>query len=146
MESGSPWIRLLGYNDADERIWLRDRLFREDRAAGSLSHPSIVSGGQLGGGQLPPATLDADQAMDALVDVIVQKYAPLPERSLRKLIVMLRGGAQQWEGLRMAAFARARVRLGQSTIGGTTWYWPIGESPSASRHSSAQDEDRKSVV
>ncbi len=41
-------IRLLGYNDADERVWLRDRLFREARAAGCLSHPSIVTIYQVG--------------------------------------------------------------------------------------------------
>src|SRR6476469_8761579 len=36
-------IRLLGYNDNEEQAWLRDRLFREARAAGSLCHPSIVT-------------------------------------------------------------------------------------------------------
>jgi uncharacterized protein YcaQ len=95
---------------------------------------------QLGGGELPPPTLDADQTMDLLVDVIVQKYAPLPERSLRELIVMLRGGAPQWEGLRGAAFARAKVRLGQCLVDGTRWYWPAGEAPGASRYRSAQGD------
>ena len=41
-------IRLLGYNDAEERVWLRDRLFREARAAGCLSHPAIVTIYQVG--------------------------------------------------------------------------------------------------
>ncbi len=36
-------IRLLGYNDNEEQEWLRDRLFREARAAGSLCHPGIVT-------------------------------------------------------------------------------------------------------
>jgi len=45
----------------------------------------------------PPAALtplvDPAQAMDALVDAIVGKYAPLPERSLGELNSHLRGGA-----------------------------------------------------
>ena len=48
---------------------------------------------------LPQTCADADAAMDALVDAIMHKYAPLPERSLRELISLLRGGAPQWETL-----------------------------------------------
>jgi uncharacterized protein len=76
-----------------------------------------------------------DAAMDALVDVIVHKYAPLPERSLAELIRMLRGGAPQWDGLRAAAFARAKRRLASTQVSDTTWYWPQGESPSSKRYS-----------
>lgn len=83
---------------------------------------------------LPQTKDDPAQAMDALVDVIVHKYAPLPERSLRELIGMLRGGAPQWEALRAAAFARAKARLASVELDGTRWYWPGGESPSAKRH------------
>jgi uncharacterized protein len=93
---------------------------------------------------LPQATPDPDQAiqaMDALVDVIVHKYAPLPERSLRELINMLRGGAPQWDTLRSAAFARAKERLASVMIDSTTWYWPQGESPSANRYSDAAQTD-----
>lgn len=92
---------------------------------------------------LPPADDDADparvmDAMDTLVDVIVHKYAPLPERSLRELIGMLRGGAPQWQAHRPAAFASARARLPNATVDGNTWYWPAGESPTAKRHAAAQ--------
>jgi uncharacterized protein len=77
----------------------------------------------------------ADDAMDALVDVIVGKYAPLPERSLAELIrLLLRGGVPQWHGLRAAAFARAKLRLASAQVGGVTWYWPQGESPTSKRH------------
>ncbi len=93
---------------------------------------------------LPQTTDDPDQAiraMDALVDVIVHKYAPLPERSLRELINMLRGGAPQWEALRPAAFVRAKARLASCTMDGITWYWPQGESPAAKRHAEAAQAD-----
>ncbi len=78
--------------------------------------------------------VDPAAAMDALVDVIVGKYAPLPERSLRELINHLRGGAPQWDAWRATAFARARLRLASVEIDGVTWYWPPGESPHAARH------------
>jgi uncharacterized protein len=68
------------------------------------------------------------------VDVIVNQYAPLPERSLRELINMLRGGAPQWEALRSAAFARAKERLSSVEIEGVTWYWPVSESPTSKRY------------
>ena len=89
---------------------------------------------------LPQTAHDPTQAMDALVDVIVHKYAPLPERSLRELINMLRGGAPQWEALRAAAFARAKTRLASAEADGSTWYWPLDESPIAKRHVSAQND------
>jgi uncharacterized protein len=89
---------------------------------------------------LPQEPADPAQAMDALVDVIVLKYAPLPERSLRELINMLRGGAPQWEALRSAAFARAKARLAHSIIDGMIWYWPEDESPNSKRYASAQEE------
>ena len=82
--------------------------------------------------------LDPAESMDALVDVIVQKYAPLPERSLRELIGHLRGGAPQWSTLRAAAFTRAKERLASATVDGVTWYWPAAEKPDAARHQSPE--------
>jgi serine/threonine protein kinase len=41
-------IRLIGYNDGEEASFLRDRLFKEARAAGRLSHPGIVTIYQVG--------------------------------------------------------------------------------------------------
>jgi uncharacterized protein len=80
------------------------------------------------------AAPDPALALDALVDVIVHKYAPLPERSLSELIRMLRGGGPQWEALRAAAFARAKLRLISTAVEGVVWYWPQGESPDAKRY------------
>jgi uncharacterized protein len=88
----------------------------------------------------PPAA-DPHAAMDALVDTVVAKYAPLPERSLSELVSHLRGGAPQWEGLRRAALARAKARLPNAPVDGLTWYWPADESPGSRRHARADDED-----
>jgi uncharacterized protein len=81
----------------------------------------------------PPAQ-DPAAALDALVDVIVAKYAPLPERSLGELVSHLRGGAPQWADGRRAALARARQRLPSARVDGVIWYWPKGEAPASRRH------------
>jgi uncharacterized protein len=78
--------------------------------------------------------VSAEQSMDALVDVIVNKYAPLPERSLVELIRLLRGGVPQWDSLRATAFENAKQRLASARIDGVTWYWPSNESPQSKRH------------
>lgn len=77
---------------------------------------------------------DPQQAMDALIDVIAHKYAPLPERSLGELVSHLRGGAPQWAHLRRDALARAKQRLASATVDGLTYYWPAGENPASRRH------------
>jgi uncharacterized protein len=82
---------------------------------------------------LPPAT--PEQAMDALIDVIVHKYAPLPERSLAQLTgLLVRGGTPQWKALRPAAMARAKQRLASVVLDGVAWCWPQGELPASARH------------
>ncbi|MDO8768026.1 MAG: crosslink repair DNA glycosylase YcaQ family protein [Burkholderiaceae bacterium] len=82
----------------------------------------------------PTEVPDPQTAMDALVDVIVHKYAPLPERSLGELIGHLRGGAPQWAHLRRESLARAKERLASATIDGQTYYWPATENPASRRH------------
>jgi uncharacterized protein YcaQ len=74
----------------------------------------------------PPPT-DARAAHDALVDVIVAKYAPLPFATLGQLLSHLGGGVPQWRGERGAALARAKARLAHERIDGVDWYWPAGE-------------------
>ena len=81
-----------------------------------------------------PAAGDAHAAMDQLIDVVVNKYAPLPERSLGELVSHLRGGAPQWAELRRDALARSKARLPSATLAGTRWYWPAGENPGAKMH------------
>lgn len=89
-----------------------------------------------------PPPSDSAAAMDALVDVVVGKYAPLPERSLSELVHHLRFGVPHWAALRRAALARAKARLPWAEVGGTRWYWPAGENPAARRHAAVADEPR----
>jgi uncharacterized protein YcaQ len=84
---------------------------------------------------------DPAAAMDALLDVIVAKYAPLPTASLGQLASHLCSGAPQWRHLRNAALARARQRLPRAHVGGTDWVWPAGEDPAALHHA-VRDEAR----
>ena len=80
------------------------------------------------------ASADPATAMDTLVDVIVNKYAPLPASSLAQLIVLLKFAVPQWTDERKAALTRAKARLPHATIEGHTWYWPEGENPRSRRH------------
>jgi uncharacterized protein YcaQ len=74
---------------------------------------------------------DPALAMQALIDVIVRQYAPLPERSLSELIGLLRGGAPQWAAQRQASLAHAKQRLASARVAGIHWYWPANEDPRA---------------
>ena len=84
--------------------------------------------------EMPAAAADAEAALDTLVDVVLNKYAPLPERSMSELIMHLRYGAPQWADGRRAALARAKARLPSARVDGLTWYWPAGENPCSKRH------------
>jgi len=77
---------------------------------------------------------DPDRALDALVDVAVAAYAPLPAASLGALVGRLAAGAPQWAARRPAALARARARLAHAVVDGLSWYWPDGENPASRRH------------
>ncbi len=71
--------------------------------------------------------------MDALVDLVVAKYAPLPFASLGQLISHLGLGAPQWRGQRTATLARAKQRLAHQRLDSIDWYWPASEQPMAAR-------------
>ena len=80
-----------------------------------------------------PLQLDPSEALDALIDTIVAKYAPLPSASLGQLLTLLSGGAPQWKHLKAAAFKRAQERLPHCVVDGITWYWPVDENPASRR-------------
>jgi len=81
----------------------------------------------------PPDDATADARMDALVDLAVDQYAPLPASCLGHLLYLLSGGTPQWAGRRAAALARAKQRLGHARVGGVAWYWPATEDPASRR-------------
>ena len=67
--------------------------------------------------------------LDALVDVVVNIYAPLPAASLSYAVRRLRYAVPQSSHELTAALQRARHRLAHARIDGVDWYWPIGEQP-----------------
>jgi uncharacterized protein len=88
------------------------------------------------GPQATAAPLDAgtvNSRMDALVDVIARKYAPLPAITLGRLMSLLCGGAPQWRGQRGDALKRAKQRLAHARIDGIDWYWPAMERAASVR-------------
>src|SRR5690348_7273035 len=67
--------------------------------------------------------------LDALVDIVVRAYAPLPSVSLARLVRRLRYGAPQLQRGIESALGRARKRLAHARIDGIDWYWPPAEQP-----------------
>jgi len=72
---------------------------------------------------------DPDAKLDAMVDVIVRMYAPLPAPSFSPLVMRLRWGVPQWSDRVPKALARAKHRLAHASADGTEWYWPSDETP-----------------
>jgi uncharacterized protein YcaQ len=66
---------------------------------------------------------------DALVDVAVNLYAPLPAASLSYYVRRLRYAVPQWQEEITGALRRARERLAHARVDGVDWYWPNEEKP-----------------
>jgi uncharacterized protein len=79
--------------------------------------------------------------LDALVDVVVRTYAPLPGPTLSYVVSRLRYGAPQWKQDLRGALERARRRLAHARVDQVDWYWPAGEDPASARHA-PEDELR----
>ena len=77
---------------------------------------------------------DPHAAMDTLVDLLLAKYAPMPERSFGETVSRLAFGVPQWSADRRAAFTRALERHPTVVIDGVRWVWPAGEQPRAAAH------------
>jgi len=79
-------------------------------------------------GPEPTDAAERRARLDALIDVVVRIYAPLPGASLRSFVRELRFAVPQWHGELKSALQRARERLSQARVDGVDWYWPSGES------------------
>ena len=79
--------------------------------------------------ELGPADAAARRArIDALVDILVRIYAPLPVASLAFFVRRLRFAVPQWHKELKSALQRAKERLSHARVEGIDWYWPAGES------------------
>jgi len=80
----------------------------------------------------PPVALAAAARrarVDALVDVVVGLYAPLPRQTMSRLVSRLRYAVPQWGSELPRALQRAVVRLPHVRLDGVEWFWPAGEDP-----------------
>ena len=84
---------------------------------------------------------EVDHAIDELLDVLLNKYAPIPANSIGTLLGRMRWGVPQWHAKLPAAIKRAKQRLAQTTIDGVTWYWPA-EIKIGATHQLLDDELR----
>ncbi len=74
-----------------------------------------------------------DQRLDALIDLMVNLYAPLPASSLVQLVAHLRNGVPQWREHLTAGKQRVVQRLSSAMVDGQRWFWPADESPAVWR-------------
>ncbi|MEO8366222.1 MAG: crosslink repair DNA glycosylase YcaQ family protein, partial [Pseudoxanthomonas sp.] len=83
-----------------------------------------------------PAPVDSEAVegrLDALIDLIAGKYAPLPDASLGQLVSYLGNGVPQWNAARKPALLRARQRLQRARVEGVDWLWPADERAQSRR-------------
>lgn len=78
-------------------------------------------------GLAPTDAAECQARMDALVDVAVRIYAPLPGSSLASLVRQLRFAVPQWHGELKSALQRVKQRLSHTRVDGIDWYWPAEE-------------------
>jgi uncharacterized protein len=67
--------------------------------------------------------------LDALVDMVVRKYAPLPAARLSPLVRRLRHAVPQLAQGIDDALERAKRRLAHARVDGADWYWPADDTP-----------------
>jgi uncharacterized protein len=115
------------------------RVARRDSGTRVYAVRTSAAGVAAASDETAAASPAVDVRIDALVDVIVQKYAPLPSRSLGQLLSHLKSGVPQWASHRAAALKRATTRLARARVDGIEWYWPAGEMPASGRWRSDEE-------
>jgi uncharacterized protein YcaQ len=128
--------RTRGYWGGEQQAgtWLLDqlhyrgrlRVVRRDqgtRVYAAVAHPPVDES---------PAARAA--RADALLDLVLRQYAPLPAPSLGYLVSLLGYGAPHLRTEARAALRRIRERHPHALIDGRVWHWPAGESPVSARH------------
>ena len=81
----------------------------------------IYTAHQHGLGPTDKATCRAN--IDALIDVALRIYSPLPGRSLSFLVRRLRLAVPQWQNELTRALQRTKLRLSHTRIDSVDWYW-----------------------
>ncbi len=76
----------------------------------------------------PADTAEHLTRLDALVDVAVRLYAPLPGPCLSDLVRRLRFAVPQWRSELKNALQRVKQRLSHARVAGVDWYWPPEEN------------------
>ena len=82
---------------------------------------------RIGAGPSRASTAERLARIDALVDVAVRIYAPLPGPCLSDLVRRLRFAVPQWRSRLKNALQRVKQRLSHARVGGVDWYWPAEE-------------------
>ena len=78
--------------------------------------------------RVPRNAVERRARIDALVDVVVQIYAPLPGSGLSYYVRRLRYAAPQLQKELPGALQRAKERLSHARVGNVDWYWPGAEN------------------
>jgi uncharacterized protein len=78
-------------------------------------------------GTEPANTAERLARVDALVDVAVRIYAPLPGPCLSDLVRRVRFAVPQWRSELRSALQRVKQRLSHARVDGVDWYWPAEE-------------------
>jgi uncharacterized protein YcaQ len=84
-------------------------------------------------GPAPRDDATINERIDALIDIALNKYAPLPASGLGRLLSGLCAGIPQWRSRRAESLARAKRRVGHAKVDSEDWYWPATENPASRR-------------
>lgn len=77
----------------------------------------------------PKGVAERRARIDALADIVVRIYAPLPGPGLSTYLRRLRYAVPQWEKELVGALQRAKERLAHACVENVDWYWPANENP-----------------